>query len=402
LATIGIQRTNLGIFSLLFAGSVVGLNWLNFASIFPFVASDLNLNVTALGSITALFVIGAGSFQVPGALAAGRYGPKIMMIFGTLGASVSTLLVAFAGSVPEFEILRFSCAVSTAFAYAPGYTLITKYFSPGKEGSATGLFGAAAIFGNIIALAVDAVLPVYIGWRATIALNGILGLIAGLALMTLPTLPTAKETASELEESVLRVVKRTMLDKGMLVLCIVLTSLEIGIVIAGNFVIFYLESQLSVPPEIAGWVASLLPIVGVPASIFFGRLYDRNGKAKLLILVSGIAAASGLAIAAFGTPYSTALTSVLVGFGNNAGYIVAVALAGKMTINDKRFEVVGIAWILSVSLLASFFAPILFSTLATSSGYPMAWVGCGIVMLALLLPIIFVSTNKLENAVQKV
>ena len=396
------QKVNLGIFSLLFAGSIVGLNWLNFASIFPFIANDLKLNVAALGTITAVFVIGSGCFQLPGALAASRYSQKTMMILGTIGASISTLLVSFASSVVELEVLRFSCAVTTAFAYAPGYTLITKYFDEGKEGSATGLFAAAAIFGNIVAFAADSVLAVYIGWRATIALNGIVGVIAGLSLISLPSIQAKNGTdRGILIRSIFPVIRRTILDRRMLVLCIVLTSLEIGIVIAGNFMVFYLEKQLAVRPEIAGLVASLLPIIGVVASLSFGRLYDRVGNAKLLIVVSGIIAAGGLAFSALGTLYSVALTSVLVGFGNNAGYIVSVALAGKIAVNEKRFEVVGIAWILSVSLLASFFAPILFSSLATSFGYPVAWVGCALVMILLLLPSVFVSTSRLEYDEQK-
>ena len=166
LATIGKERrVNVGISFLLFSGSIVGLNWLNLSSLFPFVANDLHFDVSALGAITAVYVIGAGAFQIPGALVAGKYSQKKIIILGTLGASISTLLVSFASSVVEFEILRFACAVSTAFAYAPGYSLITKYFSAGKEGSAIGLFGGAAICGNIVALAADSVLPVYMGWR---------------------------------------------------------------------------------------------------------------------------------------------------------------------------------------------------------------------------------------------
>ena len=181
-------------------------------------------------------------------------------------------------------------------------------------------------------------------------------------------------------------------------MCVVLTSLEIGSVIAGNFMVFYLEKELSVSPALAGSVASLVPIVGLAASISFGRLYDRVGNARLLIIISGVVAAGGLATASIGTLFSAGLTSALVGFGNNAGYIVSVALAGKLALNDKRFEVVGIAWILSVSLLASFFAPLLFSSLATSFGYPVAWIGCALVMFVLILPMFFISSPKNKRA----
>ncbi len=131
-------------------------------------------------------------------------------------------------------------------------------------------------------------------------------------------------------------------------------------------------------------------MLGIAATIIFGRLYDKFGNAKLLMLVSGIICSAGLGIAAVGNLASAALTSALVGFGNNSGYVVGVALAGKIASKERHLEVIGIAWTLSVSLLASFFAPILFSFLAVSYDYPIAWIGSALVMFVLLVPVIFV------------
>ena len=399
MATLGTKsmKYRVGVSFLLFSGSIVGLNWLNLASIFPFIATDLKLNVSALGSITAVFVIGEGLFQIPAALVAGKYGQKNTIILGTIGASLSTLLIGTADSVAEFELLRFACAVATAFAYAPGYILITKYFDRGKEGTATGLFAAAAVSGNIAALAIDTVLPVYFGWRMTIALNGIVGLLAGLSLITLPGAPAYKETTVTLGEkstASFSAIKKIIFDKWIVVVCVALTCLEIGSVVASNFMVYYLETELTVAPAVAGSIASLVPVLGVVATILFGRLYDKFGNARLLMLVSGVICSSGLGIAAIGNLASAAITSALVGFGNNAGYVVGVALAGKIASKERGLEVIGIAWTLSVSLLASFFAPILFSFLAVSFDYPIAWIGSALVMFVLLVPVVFVRSDK--------
>jgi MFS family permease len=398
LANLGTKnlKTRVGVTFLLFSGSIVGLNWLNLASVFPFIATDLKLNVAALGSITAVFVVGEGLFQIPAALVAGKYSQKKTIVLGTIGAALSTLLIAAADSVAEFEVLRFACAITTAFAYAPGYILITKYFDRGKEGMATGLFAAAAVSGNIGSLAIDAVLPVYIGWRMTIALNGIVGLVAGLLLITLPGAPAYEETKMALGESAtsFAAIKKIIFDKWILVVCVVLTCLEIGSVVGSQFMVYYLEKQLTVAPAVAGSIATLIPVLGIAATIIFGRLYDKFGNAKLLMLVSGIICSAGLGIAAVGNLASAAITSALVGFGNNSGYVVGVALAGKIASKERRLEVIGIAWTLSVSLLASFFAPILFSFLAVSYDYPIAWIGSALVMFVLLVPVIFVRSDK--------
>ena len=393
------MRYRVGVSFLLFSGSIVGLNWLNLASVFPFIATELKLNVSALGSITAVFVIGEGLFQIPGALIAGKYSQKKTIILGTIGAALSTLLIATADSVTEFEILRFACAIATAFAYAPGYILITKYFDRGKEGIATGVFAAAAVTGNIGSLAIDAVLPVYIGWRVTIALNGIVGLLAGLLLITLPDAPVYEETKMALEGTAasFSAIKNIIFDKWILVVCVVLTCLEIGSVVGSNFMVYYLEKQLTVAPAIAGSIATLIPVGGVIATVLFGRLYDKFGNARLLMLVSGVICSGGLAIVAIGNLASAAITSALVGFGNNSGYVVGVALAGKIASKEKRLEVIGIAWTLSVSLLASFFAPILFSFLAVNFDYPIAWIGSALVMFVLLVPVVFVRSDRAKS-----
>jgi len=383
----------------LFTSSIVGLNWLNLASVFPFIASDLKLDVSALGSIAAVFVIGEGLFQIPAALVAGKFSQKKIIILGTFGASLSTLLIATAGAVGQFELLRFVCAVTTAFVYAPGYTLITKYFEPGKEGTAAGLFGAAALFGNMVALLVDSVLPVYIGWRTTIALNGIVGLIAALSLITIPRAPFENRKAIRESTPFFSGIKKIIFDRWILVVCFVLTSLEVGSVVGSNFMIYYLEKELAVAPAIAGSIASLVPVFGLAASIFIGRLYDRVGNARLLMVVSGIITAGGLAFAAGGNIFSAGISSALSGFGSNAGYVISIVVAGKIASYEKRFEIVGIAWILSVSLLGSFFAPILFSFLATSFGYPIAWVGCGLVIFVILVPVLFVPQEKSKSVI---
>ena len=104
-------KFRVGVSFLLFPGSIVGLNWLNLASVFPFIATDLKLNVSSLGSVTAVFVIGEGLFQIPAALVAGKYSQKKIIIFGTVGAALSTLLIGAADSVTEFELLRFAVRV---------------------------------------------------------------------------------------------------------------------------------------------------------------------------------------------------------------------------------------------------------------------------------------------------
>jgi len=285
--------------------------------------------------------------------------------------------------------------------YAPGFVLIAKYFDRGHEGFATGLFGAAALVGNIMALLVDSVLPTYIGWRQTLVLNAVYGFGITIVLLLIPEVEksepkSALGTESENNQISFRAIRSILLDRWILAICSVVLSLEIGSVVASNFMIYYMQTELGVTPAISGIVSSLIPACGLVASLLFGRTFDRIGKPRGLLVLSGIITALGLAIAAYGTVLSAGLSSLAVGFGNNAGYIVGLAVATRIAYHgEKKYEVLGIAWILSVSLLGSFFAPILFSYLAISFGYPVAWLGLSAIMFIFLIPILVVKSEKI-------
>ena len=227
------------VFFLLLSGVVEGLNWLNVSSVFPFFALDLKQNVSALGTITATFLVGEGLFQIPAAIIAGRYSQKRIILYGTAASSVAILLMAFATRIEQIAILRFASGIGMAFTYAPGYILVAKYFDAGSEGTATGMFGAAALFGNVFALIGDSVLPVFVGWRMTLALNGVFGLVVALGLLAL--LPETRKVGGivihDLGSPSLSRMKGILFDRWILAIGSAMLSIEIGSVLASNFMV---------------------------------------------------------------------------------------------------------------------------------------------------------------------
>lgn len=61
--------------SLVLGRIVYAVNWYNMAAVFSLTASELNLNVSGLGLVTAMFYVGIGLFQMLGGILAAKIGP---------------------------------------------------------------------------------------------------------------------------------------------------------------------------------------------------------------------------------------------------------------------------------------------------------------------------------------
>jgi predicted MFS family arabinose efflux permease len=82
------------------------------------------------------------------------------------------------------EILRFVVGLGMALFFGSSVTLTTKCLGRGKEGFAVALLNSAHSIGGIIGIFGWIILAEIIGWRQSLLLSGILGLISSMFLIT--------------------------------------------------------------------------------------------------------------------------------------------------------------------------------------------------------------------------
>ena len=182
-------------------------------------------------------------------------------------------------------------------------------------------------------------------------------------------------------------VKNLLLDRWLLTVGLSLLGLEFASALVGNFMVFYLSSGLRENPLISGIIASLLPISGAGASVSFGKIFDRTKNMKPLILILGILTGFGLTVSTLNNLNGSILSTFLVGFFGSAGFIVCVAASRQLGKHEMEYEVLGVSWVISLSLVGSFFGPIIFSYAVIFLGYEFAWIFSGLISIGFFAPL---------------
>jgi MFS family permease len=378
--------------SLILGRVVYAINWLNIAAVFSLIASEFQQDISGLGVVTAAFYIGIGAFQVPGGILAAKTGPRLTVIYGTTIASISALSTGFARNLAEMAVLRFFVGAGMALVFAPAVVLLTRLLREGSEGLAVGTYNSAFDWGGVIGLSSWAAIAGWLGWRSSLVLSGSLGLATSLLLVFF----VPKDNLRSDFQIDLHCLKLILSDKWLIALSIALLGLQVGNGVVSNFMAYYLENMPNVGVGEAGVIASLTIASALVTAPFSGRIFDRFGNAKRLLLVTGVVMALGIGIASVGTLYSAVMSSVLVGLASGAGFTFGFAAAREANIFGPEYETLTVSWVNSLALFGNFVPPLLFSYFVIRFGYGYAWLYIALLASLLILPIFFskVSTRK--------
>jgi len=372
--------------SLLLARVVYTINWFNIASIFYLVASDFIEDIAMLGIISASFLIGVGLFQVPAGIIAAKYGPRKIAIYGIIIASSAALATGFAANTLQITLLRFIVGLGMACFFGPSVILVSKYLGKESEGLGIGLLNSAHALGGIIGLFGWVMLAEYLGWRAALILSGGLGISTAIMLNS-ALLKDVDEIRNEFKIRISHVFS-TIFNKSLIILGITLLGFQAGASMIMTFSVFFFVDHLKIDPVNAGIIGSLSLIVALISSPFFGKLYDRIGNARKLLLISGITSAASLVGFATDSLYVITASILITGFFLSAGFVVVYARAKEINKAQPQYQTLAVSFVNGVSLFGVFWVPVLFSSIVSSLGYEIAWLLGGLVIILLILPVV--------------
>lgn len=380
--------------SLVFGRVAYAINWLNVAAIFSLIASEMKQDVSGLGLVTAAFYIGIGLFQVPGGILAAKIGPRLTVIYGTTIASFFALLTGFAGNLAEIAVLRFFVGAGMALVFAPAVVLVTRFLRKGSEGLGVGIYNSAFSLGGVIGLSGWAVFAGSVGWRSSLIISGSLGLATSALLFFL----VPKDNLRSDFKIDAQHLKLILYDKWLMALSIALLGIGVGSTVVGNFMAYYVENVSHVSVGEAGAIASLTQASALLTAPFSGRVFDRFGNVKLLLLATGAVMAFGVGIAFVGTLYSAITSSVLVGLASGAGYTFGFAAAREASRLGPEYESLAVSWVNGIALFGDFVPPLLFSYVAIGFGYGSAWLVSALFTFVLILPLLFSRISTKRNS----
>ncbi|MDA4116431.1 MAG: MFS transporter, partial [Thaumarchaeota archaeon] len=299
------------------------INWFSIPPIFYLIALDLHTQVSGLGLISSAFLVGIGLFQVPGAILSAKLGARRVCIVGMVILSGSALLCALASSIDMIAFLRFLSGTGMALFFPPSISLMTRLSRAGRAGFVLGLNNATASVGGGIGLLAWGLIGDSVGWRLSLALIGGLGLASTVfLLLKVPADPPAPDFKLSLPD-----LRRLLVDRWLLLVGCVLLAYNVGNTLDATFVEVYLHDSLGLSAGLSGAIGSLVIFSGLFTAPLAGHFHNRIVRVRLVLALSGLAIAGGVALASLATPAAVLASAVTVGLASGVGYTVAFGTA---------------------------------------------------------------------------
>jgi sugar phosphate permease len=159
----------------------------------PFLGADLALDKTQQGLVVSAFAIAYMVFQVPGGLAADRFGARPLLVVSLVAWSVFTAATGMVGGLVALLAVR--CLFGVAQALFPGasFKALAERTPPQTRNRSAGLMLASNSIGAGLAPLVVAPIIVAIGWRHTFWVVALGGVVLGLLMWWLLPRPLPRE-----------------------------------------------------------------------------------------------------------------------------------------------------------------------------------------------------------------
>jgi len=172
------------IFWILVISAVSFLDRVNISIAGPSIEREFHLDHIQLGWVFSAWVVGYAVFQAPSGRLADRFGPRRILFLGTLWWAVFTALTALvpaaiAASLALLIVVRFLLGMGESIMYPASNRLVAAWIPSQERGLANGLIFAGVGLGSAITPPFIAYIIYQHGWRRSLWVCGLIGLIIG-------------------------------------------------------------------------------------------------------------------------------------------------------------------------------------------------------------------------------
>ncbi len=378
--------------TLLLARIVYAFNWYNIGGLSVPLAATIGVTTFEFGVVLGAFLIGAGLFQVPAGLAALRWGNRATSLFALVLMGGFSLASAFSPNWIVLAAFRFGAGAGAAFFFAPALGLIASYYPSGSRGPIIGLYNSGFSIGSGIGLFGGALIGASYGWPLALAVGGIgLLVMAAIGPFTLPrgagrvALPSFRRLWNDAAAPIFR-------SRSIWALALAVSGLWAAYYVAAQYFIAFASA---VHPGWSVAVAAAVPVVmiilEVPGGPIGGWIGERAVSMRLVLLVWGVVSAVGIfAIPLLGLPGLLALFGFL-GFADGVVFAVLYLIPSYLPESRGETLALGLAFVNSIQIFLGSLLAIVFGYIAGMWGYEAAWWFAGVIALAPLPLLAWVS-----------
>jgi MFS family permease len=308
-----------------------------FNAVSPILYADFHANATQVGLLDSSYFYA----NVPSLLLAGlvldRLSTRKVLLAAILVAVIGTFVFAFSEQIWTAATGRFLVGAACAFCFLGIVRLVSRWFSPNRMALVIGLSVTLAFFGGMIAQTPFSILTTHFGWRISMSLDGLLGLLIFwwmfVTLKDAPSGAAVKAQQAQIKamgfwKSIKGVIKNPQNWYGG----IYISATNLAVFVLGSaFGSLYLTQVSHFSTLMAGNIMMIFFLGLMIGSPFFGWVSDRylNRKwpmllAALLLLISFLMMLYWVQVAW----YYMAITFFLMGFASG-GQVVGFPMIAE-------------------------------------------------------------------------
>ncbi|MET9228321.1 MFS transporter [Lentzea sp. NPDC003310] len=252
--------------------------------VMPQIAAEYGLGPGSASLALSAATLALAVVVVPIAMLSERVGRRPVIVVSVLVAALLGLVLPFAPNYEVFLALRVLQGIAAAGVPAASMAYLADELGKDRLGAAMGAMIAGNSLGGMSGRMVTGLTSDWLGWRGSVLLAGAFGLVA--ALVVVFFLPRAQQRPKRAPSGMRAALRDPVL----------LSMYVVAVLLVGTFISFYNVAgfQLSGPT----WLETLVFLFygfGSTAAAVAGRMADRFGRGRVLLLCIGVLAAGALA-----------------------------------------------------------------------------------------------------------
>lgn len=272
-----------------------GLVFMTYAAALPVLQMEWQMSSTAAGSIASGFQIGYALSLITFSTLADRISPKTLFLWSNYaGALLSLGFALIARGYLSALLLYTLVGISLGGTYTTGLMILSDHYPVKRRGMAMGFFIASTSFGYALSLLLSGIALPFGGYRLSFLLT-CLGPLVGAIFAWITLSKTEFPAAGHQEEQ--KFMKEVLGNKPAMLLISGYTFHNWELLGMWAWTPAFLSSCLAIrgtdglwAAGLGAYIAALFHVTGLFSSFSMGMLSDRLGRARVIIIISGISA----------------------------------------------------------------------------------------------------------------
>ncbi|MFB3886923.1 MAG: MFS transporter [Thermodesulfobacteriota bacterium] len=335
--------------------------------LYPPIISEFKLSYGSVGMLVMGYRLSSGALQIIMGFLGRFVKKKFLLGFGMIGQAVANCLTTLSPGFKSIFIGRTLAGVGASPQHPTGAAFIAENFPRNRLGRAMGLNLTAAQTGRFITPFMASLVLMSIGWRATLLVFSIPGLVIGIMFLFVAESRRTADRSGQFNLTVLRSGMREVLRNRTVLMVMVVEMVMAFRAGASDFIPSYLVRDLSMTPTGAGVLFTIFLGSGLVAPYLWGYLSDRLGRRRVLMGVMAAASVLWFLIPYGRNNYQLILILTPLGLVCQGVGGIIQAFVGEVTTKENRDLVYGIYFTLAYSVGS--LSPVILGYLADSFGF---------------------------------